>query len=233
MASGPMPRQMVNFTFYKLDAAFRRLPQADKDQARDQYLEILTKSMGIGTMCLSYSSVGLRGDADFLLWRIAPSLADFQTQTRALNKTTLAGYLSTPHTFLAMTKRSIYLDKHDPFFGVEDKSHIVPGQRKYLFVYPLIKIREWYLLPTLQRQEMIETDNRVSNQFPSVKAHTTYSFGLDDQDSLVVHETDEPRDFLDLAMELRKTESSRYTQSDIPAFTCIRAPMKVILDQLF
>jgi len=224
---------MVNFTFFKLDPAFRRLPQADKDQARDQYLKTLEASTGLGMICLSYSTMGLRGDVDFLLWRIAPSMDDFQTQTRALNKTTLAGYLSTPFTLLSMTKRSIYMEGVDPFLGVEDRSHFIPGKRKYLFVYPLVRTRDWYLLPMLQRQEIIDGETRISQLFSGVKLNTTFSFGLDDQDCVVAHETDEPKDFLDLTMELRKTESSKYTHSDTPTFTCVQAPMKDVLDQLF
>ena len=34
-------------------------------------------------------------------------------------------------------------------------------------------------------------------------------------------------------MELRETESSKYTQRDTPIFTCVRTPMERILEQLF
>ena len=56
---------------------------------------------------------------------------------------------------------------------------------------------------------------------------------MDDQDFVVAFETDEPKDFLDLVMELRETESSKYTQRDTPIFTCIQMPMERILEQLF
>ena len=42
-----------------------------------------------------------------------------------------------------------------------------------------------------------------------------------------------PKDFLDLVMELRETDSSKYTQRDTPIFTCVQMPMDRILDQLF
>jgi chlorite dismutase len=74
---------------------------------------------------------------------------------------------------------------------------------------------------------------RAGNKYPSVKLNTTYSFGLDDQDFVVAFETEEPKDFLDLVMELRETESSKYTVRDTPIFACIQMPMEQILDQLF
>jgi chlorite dismutase len=66
-----------------------------------------------------------------------------------------------------------------------------------------------------------------------VKLNTTYSFGLDDQDFVVAFETEEPKDFLDLVMDLRETQSSVYTVRDTPIFTCVQMPMDRILDQLF
>jgi chlorite dismutase len=177
--------------------------------------------------------VGLKADCDILLWRISLSPDDFQDQTASINRTILGAYLTMPYSFVSMTKRSMYIDKVDPFHTSESRTHIIPGKRKYLFVYPFVKSRDWYLLPLEKRQEIMDVHIRVGNKYPSVKLNTTYSFGLDDQDFVVAFESDEPKDFLDLVMELRETESSKYTVRDTPIFTCIRMPMEGILDQLF
>ena len=225
-------RQFVNFAFYKIDPAFRRLNDNDKFQARSEFLQLFQKPWP-GLMCLTYSTAGLRPDTDFLLWRIAQSPDDFQKQTMAINKSRLGAYLTTPHSLVAMTKRSMYVDKLDPFHTAESRTHIIPGKRKYLFVYPFVKTRDWYLLPLEKRQEIMDVHIRVGNKYPSVKLNTTYSFGLDDQEFVVAFETDEPKDFLDLVMELRETQSSKYTLRDTPIFTCIQMPMENVLDQLF
>jgi chlorite dismutase len=232
-AGGPaIQRQMVNFAFYKLDPAFRRLADHDKLQARSEFLKVVDQRRQ-GLISLSYSSAGLRPDCDFLLWRIAGSTDAFQEQTKAINKTTLGGYLTTPWSFVSMTKRSMYVDKLDPFHTPESRTHIIPGKRKYLFIYPFVKTRDWYLLPLEQRQQIMDAHIKVGNKYPSVKLNTTYSFGLDDQDFVVAFETDEPRDFVDLVMELRETQSSKYTHRDTPIFTCVQTPMENVLDQLF
>src|SRR2546421_13094356 len=78
-------RQFVNFAYYKLDPAFRRLDEHDKLQARSEFLKLFQQPRK-GLMCLTYSTVGLRPDADFLLWRISLSTDEFQAQTQQINK---------------------------------------------------------------------------------------------------------------------------------------------------
>jgi chlorite dismutase len=234
-AAGGAPqvqRQFVNFAFYKLDPAFRRLSDTEKQIARTEFLAAANPRRE-GLICLTYSTVGMRPAVDFLLWRIGDTPDRFQDHTQALNKTRIGGYLSTPINFLSMTKRSMYVDKLDPFHTAESRTHIIPGKRKYLFVYPFVKTRDWYLLPLEERQKIMDVHIRVGNKYPSVKLNTTYSFGLDDQDFVVAFETEEPKDFLDLVMELRETQSSKYTQRDTPIFTCVQTPMANVLDQLF
>jgi chlorite dismutase len=225
-------RQFVNFAGYKLDPAFRRLDEHEKIQARSEFLRLFQQPRP-GLMCLTYSTVGLRPDCDFLLWRISSGPEEFQSQTQLINKTRLGGFLTTPHSFVSMTKRSMYIDKLDPFHTAESRTHIIPGKRKYLFVYPFVKTRDWYLLPLEKRQELMDGHIKIGNEFPSVKLNTTYSFGLDDQDFVVAFETDEPKDFLDLVMKLRETQASKFTQRDTPIFTCLQMNMENILDQLF
>ena len=232
-SGGPaITRQFVNFAFFKLDPAFRRLDAAEKRQAAEEFAAAVNQKQE-GMICLSYSTAGLKGDSDLLLWRISSSVDAFQAQTQLINRTRLAGYLSTPWSFVSMTKRSMYIDKVDPFHTAESRTHIIPGKRKFLFVYPFVKTRDWYLLPHEERQAIMDVHIKVGNKYPSVKLNTTYSFGLDDQDFVVAFETEEPKDFLDLVMELRETQSSKYTQRDTPIFTCVQTPMENVLDQLF
>ena len=225
-------RQMVSFSFYRLDPKFRLLPDDQRRAARDELVSIITTRTE-GLQCLTYSTVGLKADTDFLLWRIALTPDVFQQQQAAINRSRMGAYLTTPHAFLSMTKRSMYIDQLDPFHTAESRTHIIPGKRKYLFVYPFVKTRDWYLLPLEERQRIMDEHIKGGNRYPSVKLNTTYSFGLDDQDFVVAFETDEPKDFLDLVMELRETQSSKFTQRDTPMFTCIQTPIEEILAQLF
>ena len=224
-------RQSVNFAFYKVDPAWRRLPKEEREASKKEFgaaVEEWRQRM----LIIPYSTVGLRAETDFMLWRIADSLDLLQEMSRQLNRTALGAYLTTPYSFVAMTKRSIYVDKHIHPGQEGRRAAIVPGEYRYLFVYPFVKTRDWFLLPIEQRQEMMDVHIKVGHQFPSVKLNTTSSFGLDDQEFVVAFESDKPADFVDLVMALRETEGSRFTLRDTPIITCIRKPIHETLDDL-
>ena len=225
-----LPRQFVTFTFYKGRADWRTLSQREKQDAKREFVEVFD-TYRRGMLLHTYSIVGLRSNVDFMIWRIGYSLDPFQEMSARLNGTALGRHLDVTQSFLSMTKRSMYIDKDNPEH-VEDRLHIVPGQSKYLFVYPFVKTREWYSLPVEQRQEMMDEHIRVGTKYRSVKLHTTYSFGLDDQEFVVAFETDHPSDFLDLVQELREAKASRYTLRDTPMFTCRQLPLAECLDEL-
>ncbi len=225
-----LPRQFVNFTFYRARPEWRMLDEAEKASAKQEYLNVLDefrREMLIHT----YSLVGLRTNAEMMIWRIGYALDPFQEMTSLLNHTRLGQYLEATQSFLSMTKRSMYIDKDNPEH-VEDRLHIVPGRSSYLFVYPFVKTRDWYTRSPEQRQEMMDEHIRIGSKYRSVKLHTTYSFGLDDQEFVVAFETEEPADFLDLVQELRETKASSFTLRDTPMFTCRQRTLAECLDAL-
>jgi chlorite dismutase len=228
----PDQRQFVSFAFYKIDPAFRRLSVEEKDRAKKEFAQAVECSTGDDMMCFTYSTVGMRGDTDLMIWRIAYSTDPLQRQAAALNRTVLGGYLSTPYSYLSQTKHSVYVDSHEHPGQEGKRLNLDPGSKKYLIVYPFLKTRPWYILSKEERQRLMSTHITVGHSFPSVKLNTTYSFGLDDQEFVVAFETAKPSDFVDLVMALRETESSLYTLKDTPIFTCVRATMSEILDQL-
>jgi chlorite dismutase len=225
-----LPRQFVNFTFYRTRPEWHTLDQETKARLKTEFASIF-EEFNRELLMHTYSLVGLRSNVEFMIWRIGYALDPFQEMTTRLNRTGLGRYLEATQSFLSMTKRSMYIDKDNPEH-VEDRLHIVPGRSKYLFVYPFVKTREWYTRSAEQRQEMMDEHIRVGSKYKSVKLHTTYSFGLDDQEFVVAFETDEPADFLDLVQELRESKASSYTLRDTPMFTCRQRTLVECLDAL-
>jgi chlorite dismutase len=225
-----LPRQYVNFTFYNARPEWRLLSQTDKQRCQQEFIATLDQFRK-SLLIHSYSTVGLRTNVDFMIWRIGYDLEPIQEMTARLNKTEMAKYIEPTQSFLSMTKRSMYIDKDNPEH-VEDRLHIIPGKSQYLFVYPFVKTREWYVRSAEQRQEMMDEHIRIGSKYRSVKLHTTYSFGLDDQEFVVAFETDYPADFLDLVQELRETKASSYTLRDTPMFTCRQRTISECLDAL-
>ena len=222
-------RQFVNFIFFKVDRAFRLLEQSAKRGACNEFRELVERHTAPSLMVLSYTTMGLKPGVDFMLWRISYDIETFSRMSADLNRSMLGRYLEVPLSYLSMTKHSQYVDEHVHDGQEGRRLKIVPGKKPFLFVYPFVKTRDWYLLPMAERQRIMNEHIAIGHKYPRVKINTTYSFGLDDQDFVVAFEADEPSEFLDLVQELRETESSKFTVRDTPMYTCRRAGMEDIL----
>ena len=214
-------RQYIRYLFYKARPTWYALAPPERDQARSELLAALEPFAERLPVLRAYSTLGTRGDADFLLWMVAEDLDHFQDLQAAVLASSMGGHLDTPYSYLSMTKRSQYVDKHVHPGQVGRRTRIKPLGRKYLFVYPMVKKRPWYRLSLEERQRAMDEHIRVGHEFPRVKINTSYSFGLDDQEFVVAFETDYPADFLDLVEKLRGGESSAYTERETPIFTCV------------
>jgi len=226
-----LQRQFVNFMFFTVDRAFRALPDDVKSEAKRQFAEIIARYSG-PMIVLPYSTVGIKAGIDFMLWRIGFDLDPFQRMAADINKSILGRYLDVPQSYLAMTKHSQYVDEHVHEGQEGRRLRIVPGKKPFLFVYPFVKTRDWYLLPMTERQRIMNEHIAIGHKYPRVKINTTYSFGLDDQDFVVAFESDTADEFLDLVQELRETESSKFTVRDTPMYTCRRAAIEDVLDAI-
>ena len=213
--------RFVKYTLLKIDPEWRRLSDDERQTSKKSFLNVLKENKRLGVRC--YSLVGTRGDADFMLWLITESLDSIRQLHANLMKTSLGKYLSTPYSYLAMLRPSEY-------FGTPSDPE--PAGSKYLFVYPFTKKREWYSIPFEERRRIMRDHVQTGHKFPSVTIHTAYSFGLDDYEFILSFETDRPEDFLNLVMELRSSEASKYTAIETPIFTCTSVTPDEMLDLL-
>ena len=217
-------RTFVKFTFFKVDPAWRR--RSATERARDKAeFQAACDDFSEDRSLRAYSTVGTRGDTDLLLLSQSPILEDLHTFHVVLGQSGLAQWSTIPHSYLAMTKPSPYSEE-------SVRPEICISDRKYLFVYPFEKKREWYLLPIEERQRIMKSHIEVGRRYPEISINTAYSFGLDDQEFVVSFEGDDPGEFLDLVQELRTTESSSYTLRDTPIFTCVSMSLPRTLDAL-
>lgn len=231
-AKPKLKRQFVSFVLYQIEPQWRRLPEVERDRHKQEFAAVIDRyNRSKRCQIITYTTAGMRADGEMLLWVIAAELEALQEFASDLSATGLGAYLRRSQSFLAQTKRSMYLDRLNPEHA-ESRVHIVPGRYKYIFIYPFVKKRDWYLLPFEERQKMMDEHIRVGNKYPSVKLNTTYSFGLDDQEFVVAFESDVPSDFLDLVQELRESQASMYTLRDTPIITAIRKEPKAMLDAL-
>jgi chlorite dismutase len=234
-APTPIARQFVRFAFFHVRPEWRQREAGQRAADRDEVAALVREAAERDSVVLrTYSLVGTRGDADFMLWLVSEDLGELHAFSARLNATALAAYLEQPYHYFAMTKRSMYVDKHEHRSqeGRSSRLVIVPGGRKYLFIYPFVKTRAWYRLTAAERQRQMDEHIGTGHRYPSVKINTTYSFGLDDQEFVVAFESDSAADFLDLVQEMRASEASTHTVRDTPSFTCIAMPIEDALAAL-
>jgi chlorite dismutase len=217
-------RTFVKFTFLKLDPAWRRRDTEERASDKREFLAAC-EDFGLDRSLRAYSTVGTRGDVDLMLLSQSPILDDIHTFHVVLGQSGLARWATIPYSYLAMTKPSPYSEE-------AARPEICTSERKYLFVYPFWKKREWYALSPEERQRIMAGHIEIGRRYPQISINTAYSFGLDDQEFVVSFEADEPGDFLDLVQELRGSEASSYTLRDTPIFTCVAMSVRRALDAL-
>jgi len=216
-------RHFVKYTFLKVDPAWRRLNPEQRAVDKREFLAAC-EDFAQDHLLQSFSLVGTRGDCDLMLVAEAENLDRIHEFHVVLAQSGVMKWATIPYSFLGIRKPSEY----------SDETRLVPRRfrGKYLFVYPFVKTRPWYALPAQERGRIMADHIRVGRQYPQVDNHTTYSFGLDDQEFVVAFDTDDAGAFLDLVQRLRTTEASSYTLRDTPSFTCIAASVQRALNAL-
>lgn len=176
----------------------------------------------------AYQLTPMESAADFLLWS-AVEVAD----------------PAVPATFFAGLGRALspfrkYLEPRDSLWGFTRPSQysrarsaqeidpLRPERTPYVVIYPFIKTVDWYLLGAETRQGMMNEHIRIGKQYREISQLLLYSVGLQDQEFVVVYETDDLMLFSSLVKELRDTEARRFTRRDTPVHTGLLTPPDAI-----
>jgi chlorite dismutase len=223
---GVVEGQYVAYTFYRVDPAWRRLAVEERQAAKEAFAEVVDDFADRFDHLRAYTTAGVRPETDFFLWKITQRYDDLGELGAALNGTPLAGWLETPYSYLATTKASQYT-------SARKARRITPHGLPYLVVYPFVKVRPWYALPEADRQRAMDEHMVIGREeFPGIRNHTTYSFGIDDQEFMTAFECEEPADFMHLMLRLRDSEASSYTERDTPIFVGRHVPIREALAAL-
>lgn len=218
-------RRYVKYTFIKVPPEWRRREPAERAQDKREFAAACNE-FATDHFLRAYSLVGTRGDCDLMVRTVAASLEAIHELHVLLNQSGLMRYAEISHSYLALTKESVYSEEEQP-------TAPRPGSdRRYFIVYPMWKKREWYALAPDERMRIMRGHIETGKRYAGIEINTAYSYGLDDQEFVVSFHADDPSEFLDLVQELRTTESSAYTLSETPIFTCIAASPERALDAL-
>src|SRR3989304_768682 len=215
-----------HFSLIRFKDNYFGLSITERQTFHENFLRDLRKS---ATAIQVYQVFPTHTGVDFLVWSSQPL-----NQTRdaahfferlACATTPYRHLLGLVHTLWGYTKPSQYTrsgstQEIDPFAF---------ERKPYLVIYPFTKTTEWYQLSQEARQGLMNGHIKIGKQFPKIHQLLLYSFGLQDQEFVVVYEMDDLTQFSDLVYALRDTDVRRYTLRDNPLFTAIYHPAEEML----
>lgn len=203
----------TNFWVYQVDSEWRRTSEESRSAAREEFVALLDAASTEGvTVRGVYSTVGLRPDADLMLWVVTEEFDALQRLAVAIRATKLGAHLQPRHTFPGVSLGSKYSSDHAPAFikGVPPK--------RYLSMYPFIKTHDWYQLPFEERRSAMAEHGRMGREYPDILTNTVSSFGISDWEFVVAFESDDVGAMVRMVEYLRPAASRPYTKLDTPIF---------------
>jgi peroxiredoxin len=185
-----------------------------REEMAAELTDVLDQAKGKGIVTRGcYDLQGMRADADYMLWWVAPTSDELQEMYVNFRRTKL-GYASEPvWTAMALHRPAEFNKGHVPAYlaGEEPKN--------YVCVYPFVRSYEWYLLDPDERKEMMAEHGMMGREYPDVRTNTVSSFALNDYEWVLAFEADELHRIVDLMRHLRGSEARRHTRVEIPFYT--------------
>jgi chlorite dismutase len=218
------PTTFVQFLFYRLDPAWRRLPEDQRFCRSSELADLIEAQSNLQTW--AYTMTGLKAGVDLLLWRNGESVKEMQEAAARLHHSALGRYLELVRSYFGLVRLSTYTRRQTP----QEQAVFAQDRGTYLVVYPFTKTAEWYLLSKATRQGMMSEHIKVGHEYPNIRQVLVHSTGLDDQEFIVAYETEDLREFQSLVIDLRDTDARVYTASDTPIYTCVHRPIREALD---
>src|SRR5438093_8156573 len=95
--SASTPRVSVAFTFYRLRPEAFSLPAEERQRLAEEFEYVVRQATDYLGLLRTYSLVGLRGDADLLLWQASDEPDGLQQFVAQLRRSGLYPYLEVDH----------------------------------------------------------------------------------------------------------------------------------------
>ncbi len=215
------PRTLNHFAFFSFTAAHAALAPRERREFHAAWLAALREAARPMQVSQVYPA---QAGVDVLVWS-ALSLAEpaaagcfFERFARA---TTPYRALVQATTILwGFTQPSQYTKSR----STQEVDPFAAERKPYLVLYPFVKTVDWYLMSREARQGMMNEHIKIGKEYPDITQLLLYSFGLQDQEFIVVYETADLEQFSNLVYTMRDSEARRYTERDTPLFTAIYHP---------
>lgn len=195
---------LSNVLAYKLRPSWWRLKKEKRTKVIHDLKTILNEIHDIANQDIKaeiYSS--LRPDSSMIFWLLMKDSYGLNSVRAKLEKV-LGSYASLKYGFL-----SIY-DANKP----KDSSG-----KEYFVAYPISKSPEWYLLPKEKRSEIMAEHIKLATSDinnKGINSYTTISFGIDDNEFVVLYELNSIPDWVAVTKNLREAEARKWITNEKP-----------------
>jgi chlorite dismutase len=207
------PRTLNHFSLIRFTPRYWETALSER---REHVNRWLAGAGGAARAIHLYQVAGLEAQNDLLVWSAVE--AD-DPATPALFFSAWAEALGPVRTLLEVREVLWGLTLPSQYTRTRSPQELDPFSARrlpYLVAYPFVKSADWYLETQATRKKLMAGHIRVGKQYPQITQLLLYSFGLQDQEFVVVYETADLAPFLSLVHELRSTEARRYTVRDWP-----------------
>jgi hydrogen peroxide-dependent heme synthase len=221
-------RELNELIRYTMWAVFKVTDRTlDREQAAVELGEVLDQAAGKGIVTRGcYDLQGMRADADYMLWWVAPTSDELQEMYVRFRRTELGQASEPVWSVMALHRPAEFNKGHIPAFLADEEP------RNYVSVYPFVRSYEWYLLDPAERRRMLAEHGMMAREYPDVRANTVSCFSLNDYEWILAFEADELHRIVDLMRHLRGADARRHTRIEIPFFTGRRKPVAELVTGL-
>src|SRR5271165_5931098 len=220
--------ELIRFTMWAVfTVTDRDALEAGRGAAAADLTELLDQAAGKGIVTRGcYDLQGMRADADYMMWWVAPTSDELQEMYVRFPRTVLGRASEPVWSAMALHRPAEFNKGHIPAFLAEEEP------KSYVCVYPFVRSYEWYLLEAAERRKMLAEHGMMAREYPDVRANTVSSFALGDYEWILAFEADELHRIVDLMRHLRGAEARRHTREEIPFYTGRRKPVRELVAAL-
>jgi chlorite dismutase len=201
---------------YKLNEKFWSLSVEEKRKINDNIIDFIKEYKNKLINIKYYKSI--RHDNDVIFWSASEDPINLERLKEGLNSV-FGIYGSTQYSMFSLYEHSPYTTASK---SLEDTLKTEP--KKYFVAYPMSKDREWYLINYEERKKILAGHigtARSDKESPGIISYTTYSFGLGDQEFVVLYELDNLSAWSHVTEKLREVMARKWIINEAPIFVGI------------
>lgn len=203
----------VSVFTYRFNTGFWEAGLQEQDNVFQRIASALDKIREKVVSLRTYRS--LRHDCDLIVWLSATSPEDIANFKESMGRA-LSGTAEAAFSMLSLYEHSPYLKA-----GGELADTLKQEPLKYFVAYPMNKDPEWYLVDPAERKAIMAEHIGMATSNPEnrdIRSYTTYSYGIGDQEFVVMYETDSIAQWSHVTAKLREAKQRKWVTKEEPIF---------------